>query len=101
MQDKYYLSMQEAAEKAGISYVTLKRYVRDGRVMPQKIRYPHATGYRYLFSDREVQHAREIYEHNITSLRIGLYEHLQKIKGNPDLARAIAQERKWARSDQI
>ena len=74
-------TMQEAAEQADVSYSTVKRYVSAGHVYPRVQRRPgQATGCRYLFTDRDVQRIREIYEDNVTWLAIGLRDYLDRKK---------------------
>lgn len=72
-----YVSMQEAADQAGVSYSSAKRYIRDGMVEPRVERSSRATGCRYWFSPEDIQRMRDVAEDNLCSLRIGLREYLE------------------------
>jgi transposase len=73
-----YVSMQEAADRAGVSYSTVKRYVREGTVEPRIERSSRATGCRYLFNAADIQRICEVAEDNLCSVRIGLREYLEE-----------------------
>ena len=69
--------MQEAADCAGVSYSTLKRYVREGIVVPRIEQSNRATGYRYWFSVADIQRICEVAEDNLCSLRLGLRDYIE------------------------
>ena len=71
-------SMKEAADRAGVCYKTLRRYVEQGLVYPRVESHPDALGYRYWFCDRDVERIRETLEDNLSWLKIGLREFVER-----------------------
>jgi DNA-binding transcriptional MerR regulator len=49
--------MREAAGRIGCAYSTLKRYIANGWLRPEKVSRPEATGHVYRFSARDIQRA--------------------------------------------
>ena len=86
-------TMKEAAAAADIAYPTIKRYVKQGLLWPEKEQRPECLGWRYRFTQRDIDRAREIYLHNITNLKIGLYEYLERRRDTPLIFRATVEER--------
>lgn len=72
----YVGGMKMAAKLAGVSLSTLKRYVRDGVVYPRIESSDSALGRRYWFSRQDLERIAEVFEYNLTWLKIGLKEYI-------------------------
>ena len=88
MPDGYYLTVEQAADRAGVSVSTLKRYTRSGEIWPQRITRPDAVGCILRYSDKDVERARQTYAHNLTWLPMGLRTYLEDRKKHPMIAQA-------------
>ena len=80
-QSERYFSMRECARRAGVSYCTMKRYVKKGFVYPRIETSDKALGYRYWFNEADVQRVREVVDHNMTWMPIALREAIERQRG--------------------
>jgi DNA-binding transcriptional MerR regulator len=57
------LTTEEAAKSLGISVRALRYYVTEGEVRPTMEKCNNRAGYRYLYSEADVQRAASIVKH--------------------------------------
>ena len=93
MQSEHFYSMRQAAERIGCHYSCLRAYVKQGKVRPYKDTRPDAAGHRWLFSDRDIQMGRRVYEQGLRRLRTGLRAFVERKRTHPSTHRALREER--------
>lgn len=88
-----YYSMKKAAELIGCHYSCLRSYVKRGLVRPTKYTTPDAAGHQWLFSQRDVEMGRRVYEQGLRRLRTGLRAFVERKRTHPSTHRALREER--------
>jgi len=71
-----YYTLEEAAQKAGISYRCFRRYIKRGIIFPRTEIRDDAPGIRYWLSEADISRAREMCEYNLKGLKFPLRDYI-------------------------